>query len=39
METEEISETLVFNSKLTRLIARDDFGVMILVASYEQFIK
>jgi hypothetical protein len=29
IETKETSETLVFNSKLTRLIARVDFSTMI----------
>jgi hypothetical protein len=37
METEEISETLHFNSTLTRLIAREDFSAFIRRESFKSY--
>jgi hypothetical protein len=35
METEEISETSVLNSTLTRLIAREDFSMLSIEVCFE----
>jgi hypothetical protein len=38
METEKISETLVFNSKLKRLIAQEGISTFIRRESFKSFI-
>jgi hypothetical protein len=37
MQTEELSETLVFKSALTRLIAQEDFSTLILRESFKSY--
>jgi hypothetical protein len=39
METEEISEALVFSSTLTRLIARENFTALIRRESFKSYIS
>jgi hypothetical protein len=38
METKEISETSVFSSTLTRLMAREDFSTFILHERFKSYI-
>jgi hypothetical protein len=37
METERVSETLVFNSELTRLITREDFIAFVRRESFKSY--
>jgi hypothetical protein len=39
MGTEDISETLVFNSILTQVIAQDDFSSFIRRENFKPYIK